>query len=170
MLTSMTTSPKTQSLNGNDFRRPIDDRYFEDYTVGEVYEYGYRTVTQEEIIAFAKQFDPQSIHTDPVAAMQGPFSGIIASGWHSAGILMRLFADHYLSHVASLASPGIDELRWTTPLRPADELWLRTTIIETRPSRSKFDRGVVTTRAELINAENDKVMSILAMNILQRRN
>ncbi len=166
----MTTSPKTQSLNDNDFPSPINDRYFEDYTAGEVYEYGYRAVTQEEIVAFAHQFDPQSIHTDPVAAAQGPFGGIIASGWHSAGILMRLFADHYLSHVASLASPGIDELRWTTPLRPADELWLRTTIIEARPSRTKPDRGLVTTRAELFNTENDKVMGILAMNILRRRN
>ena len=94
-----------------DFPVAIDERYFEDYLPGSIYEYGQASVTEDEIIEFALRFDPQPIHTDPVAAASGPFGGLIASGWHTAGIFMRLFADHYLSRVASLGSPGIDELR-----------------------------------------------------------
>ena len=160
----------TRTLSTTDFAVPIDDRYFEDYTTGAIYEYGYLTVTEEDIVGFAEQFDPQPIHTDRVFAETGPFGGIIASGWHSAGLLIRLFADHYLSRVASLASPGVDELRWSVPLRPGDSLRLRATIVDTRPSRSKSDRGMVHTNAELLNQNDQCPISFLAMNILRRRN
>lgn len=154
---------------GPDFAAPIDDRYFEDYTAGAVYEYGHVTVSEAEILEFARRFDPQPIHVDPDFAATGPFKGIIASGWHTGSLMMRLFADHFLSRVASLASPGLDELRWPAPVRPGDVLRLRVTILEARPSRSKPDRGIVRTRAELLNQDDQPVLSTLPTNLLHRR-
>jgi acyl dehydratase len=148
---------------------PADRRYFEDYLPGAVYEYGYATVTEPEIIDFATRFDPQPIHTDPQFAAKGPFGGLIASGWHTAGILMRLVADHYLSRVASIASPGVDELRWPAPLRPGDSVRLRTAIVAARPSRSRPDRGIVRTRAELLNQADQAVLQLVAINFVLRR-
>ena len=159
----------TRTLSENDFAAPIEDRYFEDYHSGAVYEYGWASVTEPEILAFARRFDPQLMHTDPAFAATGPFGGLIASGWHSAGILMRLFADHYLSRVASLASPGVDELRWSTPLRPGESVRLRTTILETRRSRSKPDRGLVRTHAELLNERDGCPLSLIALNLVALR-
>ncbi|MGE5290361.1 MAG: MaoC family dehydratase [Micromonosporaceae bacterium] len=159
----------TRTLSDTDFATAIGDRYFEDYTAGAVYEYGHITVTEAQIVEFAQRFDPQPIHTDPGFAATGPFGGLIASGWHTAGILMRLFADHYLSRVASLASPGVDELRWPAPVRPGDALRLRTTTVQARPSRSKPDRGIVHTKAELINQGDQVVLHLVAMNLLLRR-
>src|SRR6202046_420423 len=165
-----TPLPRTRTLGEQDFAVPIDDRYFEDYTPGAVYEYGYITVSEAEILDFARAFDPQPIHVDPEFAARGPFGGLIASGWHTAGIMMRLFADHCLSRVASLASPGIDELRWPAPVRPGDSLRLRATLVETRRSRSKPDRGLVRTSAELINTHADVVLTLTAMNLIRARN
>jgi len=159
----------TRTLSTSDFTVPREDRYFEDYLPGAVYEYGYLTVSEAEILGFARQFDPQPIHIDPGFAATGPFGGVIASGWHTASMMMRLFADHYLSRVASLASPGIDELRWPAPVRPGDQLRLRTTIVEARPSRSKPDRGLVRTRGELVNQDDRIVLDLVAMNLLGRR-
>ena len=87
---------------------PIEDRYFEDYVVGSVHEFGAITVTEEEVIDFAKRFDPETFHIDPQGAKKTRFGGIIASGWHTCALVMRLFVDNYLSKVASLASPGVD--------------------------------------------------------------
>jgi acyl dehydratase len=159
----------TRALTDADFAAPIDDRYFEDYDPGSVYEYGYATVTEDEIREFAEQFDPQRIHTDPDFAARGPFGGLIASGWHTAGIMMRLFADHYVSRIASLASPGVDELRWPNPLRPGDTVFLRATIAEVRTSRTKPDRGIVHTRGALINQNGQPVLQLLAISIIGRR-
>jgi acyl dehydratase len=164
-----TPPPATRTLSEQDFAAPIDDRYFEDYAPGAVYEYGYITVSEAEILDFARAFDPQPIHVDPEFAAQGPFGGLIASGWHTAGIMMRLFAGHYLSRVGSLASPGIDELRWPAPVRPGDSLRLRATIVEARRSRSKPDRGLVRTRAELINQNDEVVLTLTAMNLIRAR-
>ena len=170
MLSVMTAkAASTRTLSDTDFAVAIDDRYFEDYAPGAVYEYGHIVVTAEEIVEFAQRFDPQPIHTDPGFAANGPFGGLIASGWHSAGILMRMVADHYLSRVASLASPGVDELRWLAPVRPDDALRLKTTIVEARPSRSKSDRGLIRTKAELINQDDQIVLHLTAMNILRCR-
>jgi acyl dehydratase len=159
----------TRALRGVDFAVPIGNRYFEDYEPGAQYEYGYASVTEAEIIDFARQFDPQPIHVDPAFAATGPFGGIIASGWHTAGLMMRLLADHFLSRVASLASPGIDELRWAVPVRPGDRLRLRVTITEARISRSKPDRGLIRTRVELLNDDDGCAISVLAMNLMGRR-
>ena len=152
-----------------EFPTPIDDRWFEDYVVGASYDFGSVTVTEDDIVGFARQYDPQPIHTDPAYAAGGPFHGLIASGWHTSGIFMRLFADHYLSRVASLASPGVDELRWPHPVRPGDRLRLRVRVLETRASRSTPDRGIVRTRAQLLNQEDRIVLSLVAVNLLRRR-
>jgi len=159
----------TRTLSDHDFAAPIDDRYFEDCQQGAVCEYGYITVTETEILDFARAFDPQPIHVDRDFAAQGPFRGLIASGWHTGAIMMRLFADHYLSRVASLASPGIDELRWPAPLRPGDSVKLRVTTVETRRSRSKPDRGLVRSHAELITRNDETVLTLTAMNLLRAR-
>ncbi|MCL6667498.1 MaoC family dehydratase [Streptomyces panaciradicis] len=159
----------TTALGDADFATPVEDRWFEDYVPGEVYAYGSITVTEEEILRFAGEFDPQSIHTDPRAAAEGPFGGLMASGWHTCGIMMRLYADHYVSAVASLASPGIDELRWVRPVRPGDTLSLRTTVKEARPSRSKPDRGIVRTAIEVFDQRGDTVLTMTAINILRCR-
>jgi acyl dehydratase len=151
------------------FTVPVEERYFEDYVAGSSHEFGSIVVEEAEIIAFGKRFDPQVFHTDPAAAKETIFGGLIASGWHTAGLMMRLIVDHYLSHVASLASPGIDELRWHVPVRPGDELSLRVTITEARRSRSKPDRGIVHTFVEVLNQERKVVMSMKAMNIMRCR-
>ena len=152
-----------------EFAVPIDERYFEDYLPGSVYEYGSLTVTEPEIIEFAKRFDPQAMHIDPERAAQGRYGGIVASGWHTVGLAMRLFVDHYLSKVASLASPGVDEIRWPNPVRPGDTLRVRLSILETRPSRSKADRGVIRTLIEALNQNDQLVLSMIGISILGRR-
>jgi len=159
----------TRTLGDSDFAVGVDDRYFEDYVAGAVYEYGYVSVSEAEIIAFAERFDHQPIHIDTRFAASGPFGGLIASGWHTASLAMRLVVDHYVSRVASLASPGVDELRWPTPVRPGDSLRLRTTILEARRSRSKPDRGLVRTQAELLNQRDQTVLSLVAMNLIRLR-
>ena len=156
-------------MNASDFAVPVTDRYFEDYHVGMVDEFGDVSVTAEEIVEFAWRFDPQDMHVDPEAAAHGRFGGLIASGWHTAAMMMRLFADNFLSKVASLASPGIDELRWLQPVRPGDALRIRVTVLETAPSRSRPDRGMVRTLVEVLNQRGEAVMTLKPMNIIRRR-
>lgn len=157
------------SIGEFDFPLPLDDRYFEDYVPDSVYEYGSITISHQEILDFAKKFDPQPIHADPEAASHGPFNGLIASGWHTASVMMRLFVDHYLSAVASLGSPGIDELRWLKPVRPNDSLRIRVTVLEAKRSNSSPDRGLVRSLVEVFNQEGDPVMELTAMNMLLGR-
>ena len=147
----------------------IDDRYFEDYPPGAVYEFGDVEVSEDEMLAFAHRFDPQPIHVDADFAATGPFGGLIASGWFTASLFMRLYADHYISRVASLASPGVDEVRWPAPVRPGDRLRARAAILDARTSRSKPDRGIVRTRCELINQDQRTVLHLIAVNLLKRR-
>ncbi len=157
-------------MSDDGFSSAIDDRYFEDYQAGSMHEFGPISVTEEEIIEFSKRYDPQPFHTDPQAAKQSVFGGLIASGWHTAGLMMRLFVEHYLSRVASLASPGIDQLRWNAPVRPGDELRVRITVEQTKHSRSKPDRGVVISFIEVLNQDHQVVMTMKAINFLKRRN
>jgi acyl dehydratase len=156
-------------MNVSGFSVPIDDRYFEDYREGSVFTFGPIEVEESEVISFAERFDPQTIHTDPAKAAAGPFGGLIASGWHTASLMMRLFVDNYLSAVASLASPGVDELRWLRPVRPGDQLRLRVSVLETKPSRSKPDRGMVVSLLEALNQPGEVVFSLKAMNLLAKR-
>jgi len=153
----------------NDFAAPIDDRWFEDYAPGAVHEFGSATVSEEDILEFATRFDPQPIHVDPEYAVTGPFAGLIASGWHTAALFMRMFADHYLSKVASLVSPGVDELRWTAPVRPGDTLRVRATVVSARVSAGKPDRGIVKTGIVVLNQDDVTVLTMSAVNIVRRR-
>ncbi len=157
-------------MTESDFTTPIDQRYFEDYVEGNVHEFGKIAADETEMIAFAVRFDPQSFHTDPVAAKKSIYGGLIASGWYSAGLMMRLFVDHYLSHVASLGSPGVDQLRWFKPVRPGDTMSLRIKISQTKRSKSKPDRGLVHSYVEAINQHSDVVMTMMAVNFISLRN
>ena len=148
---------------------PEAQLYLEDFVPGSVREFGPAVVGEAEIIEFARRYDPQPIHTDPVWARTGPFGGLIASGWHTAAVAMRLLVDLYLPTAASLASPGIDELRWLRPVRPGDELRVRVTVIESRPSRSKPDRGLLRSRIEVLEPDGSAVMTMIGMNIVRRR-
>ena len=151
------------------FAASAEDRYFEDYVAGAVFECGHIPVTQAEIIEFARRYDPQDMHVDPEAAARGRFGGLIASGWHTAAMTMRLIAENFLSKGTSLASPGIDELRWLKPVRPGDVLRIRVTVVEATPSRSRSDRGMVRSLVEALNQDGDVVMSMKPMNIIRRR-
>ncbi len=151
------------------FAVPPDQRFFEDYEVGRVYEFGTITVNEAEIMEFARQFDPQSFHLDREKAAESRFGGIVASGWHTISLAMRLYVDHYLSHVASLASPGVDDIRWPNPVRPGDTLRIRVTILEARPSQSKPDRGIVRARFEALNQKAELVLTMIAVNFIGRR-
>jgi acyl dehydratase len=151
------------------FNTPIDDRYFEDYVAGTVHEFGSMSVEEEEIIAFAKRFDPQPFHTDPEAAKHTMYRGLIASGWHTASLTMRLLVDHYVSRVASLGSPGVDELRWLKPVRPGDTLSLRVSVVEAVRSQSKPDQGTVRTFVEVLNQDRDIVMTMKGAGMIRCR-
>lgn len=166
----MTTDPwsTTRALR-EDFPSDRTDRWFEDYTEGDLREYGSIALSEDDIVAFARTYDPQSIHTDPAWAVTGPFNGLIASGIQTIGVFMRLYADHYLTSCGSLASPGVDEVRWTKPVRPGDALRLRTTTLQTRLSRSKPDRGLITTHCELLNQDDEVVLSQRVMNLVAIR-
>ncbi|GAB2975211.1 MaoC family dehydratase [Amycolatopsis acidiphila] len=146
----------------------MTDRYFEDYVPGSTQEFGSVKVTEAEIIEFATKYDPQPFHVDPTAAAQSHFGGLIASGWHTAGLMMRLLTENYLSPVSSLGSPGIDELRWRKPVRPGDELRIRVQVLEARPSKSKPDRGLVRSLIEVRNQDDEVVFSAIALNFVLR--
>ena len=147
----------------------MTDHWFEDYVPGATAEHGPVRVEEAEVVDFARRFDPQPFHVDPVAAAEGPFGGLIASGWHTCALMMRLLADRYLSPASSLGSPGIDELRWLRPVRPGDELTLRTTVTAARVSTTKPDRGIVTTLVEMVDQDGQAVLRLTAMNLIRTR-
>lgn len=149
--------------NKTSFTTACSDRYFEDYIPGSVHEFGEVLVDEGEVLEFARQYDPQYFHTDPLRARDSMFGGLIASGFHTAAMVMRLLVDHFLSQVAGMGSPGLDELRWLKPVRPGDRLWIRITIQEAKRSRSKPDRGLVSSLVEVLNQGNETVMTFKAM-------
>jgi len=146
-----------------------DPRYFDDYVPGTTHDCGSVSVSQAEIISFATQFDPQPFHVDPEAAARGPFGGLIASGWHTAALVMRQLVEHYLPEDASLGSPGLDEMRWPDPVRPGDTLRVRASVVEARRSLSKPDRGIMKTAIEAVNQDGRTVMRATAINFLRVR-
>ena len=156
-------------MQEQDLPVPRDQRCFEDYPPGSVALYGPIVVDEAEIIEFGKRFDPQDFHTDPVKAAKSPFGGVIASGWHTGSMMMRTLVDRYLSRTAGLGSPGMDELRWTAPVRPGDRLWVKVTVIEARRSESKPDRGMVRIQIEVLNDKEVVVMSVKAMTLVRAR-
>ena len=144
--------------------------YYEDFTPGQTIEHGPRLITREEIIAFAAQYDPQPIHLDEEAGRKSLLGGLGASGWHSCGIMMRMICDAFLLDTASMGSGGVDEVQWLRPVRPGDRLTLRCIVLETRTSRSRPELGIVHTRHELYNAHGEHVMTMVAPQMLRRRN
>jgi acyl dehydratase len=138
----------------------LAERYFEDYREGETFEFGDYQVTQEEIIEFATRFDPQPFHISQQAASETIFGGLIASGWMTASIGMRMLVDHFISAKSSMGSPGVDELRWPKPVRPGDRLRMRVSILNTRISQTKPDRGVLQFYEEMLNQNNEVVMTL----------
>jgi len=144
-------------------------RYWDDIKEGEVVELGSRMLDKERMVAFAREFDPQPFHTDEKAAEASIWGGLIASGWLTGSVLMRLFYDGFLKDTASMGSPGIDELRWLKPVRPGDTLTGRLTVLETAASRSKPDRGIVRSLMEVLNQHGEIVMTTKGVNFFKRR-
>jgi acyl dehydratase len=143
--------------------------YWEDFTPGRVWEHGSRRLSEEEIIAFAREWDPQRFHTDPEVARETPYGGIIASGWHTGSVMMRMMCDAYLNESSCVGSPGIDEWRFLKPVRPGDVLRYRGTVLESKPSSSKPERGTVVWRWELLNQRDEVVVSARGAQFFLRR-
>ena len=143
--------------------------YFEDLEPGQVLELGSRAVSEDEIVAFARQWDPQPFHVDPEAAKDSPFGGLIASGWHTGAMWMRLYVDSLLGGEAAMGSPGIEELRWLAPVRPGDTLQGRLTVLDATPSERRPDRGTVRIRGEMVNQDGVTVMSMVSRGHFRRR-
>lgn len=142
--------------------------YWEDLTAGETVDIGSYTITADEIIAFARQFDPQPFHTDAEKAKDSIYGGLIASGWHTCSIAMRLMCDAYVNQAASMGSPGLEEVRWLKPVRPGDTLRATRTIEESRPT-SKPDRGLILTRWDMYNQKNEHVLMMRGYGLFGRR-
>lgn len=147
----------------------MSGRYLEDVNVGERFQGDLYQVTEESIIAFAQQFDPQPFHLDPVAAATSVFGGLSASGWHTAAIAMRLFMTGPLKFAGGAVGLGVDELRWPTAVRPGDTIQLETEILETRLSRSKSGYGIVRVRNIAQNQKGEVVMSYTANALVLSR-
>jgi acyl dehydratase len=156
-------------MKQSSFIQSVENRYFEDYVTGSVHEFGSIAVEEDEVIAFGKRFVPLAYHTDAELAKKSIYGGLIASGWHTAGLMMRLYTDNYLSKVANLGSPGVDELRWEKPVYPGDELSIRVTVLETRISQSRPDRGIVRSFIEVLNQTREVVMSLKTVNFVRTR-
>ena len=163
------TAVPTGALGGADLAAPVEDRWFEDYRLGAVCEYGHVELDESQIVDFARQYDPQAIHLDAAWSATGPFGGLIASGVQTVAVCMRLYVDHYVSRVASLASPGLDELRWPRPVRPADRLRIRVEVAQARLSRSRPDRGLVHSAVTALNQSDEVVLTFTAMNFFAVR-
>ena len=143
--------------------------FWEDFTPGWTFENGTRTLSADEIVAFARDWDPQRFHTDQEAARSSPFGGLIASGWQTGCVAMRLMCDGYLTESSCVGSPGIDEIKFLKPVRPGDALRFRATVLESRPSLSRPDRGIVRWQWEVLNQRAEVVLSMLGTQIFLRR-
>jgi acyl dehydratase len=144
-------------------------RTFEDFSPGETYDLGSHTVTEAEIVAFAREWDPQPFHVDPAAAAASPYGGLIASGWHTCALWMRLYVTSLLGEAAGLGSPGVEELRWLAPVRPGDTLAARLTVLEATPSERRPERGTIRSRGEMLNGDGVAVLSMIARGHFARR-
>jgi acyl dehydratase len=143
--------------------------YWEDFSPGWQYESPSRTLTADEIKAFAREYDPQSYHTDEQAAKSTPFGGLIASGWQTCAVAMRLMCDGYLLETSCIGSPGLEELRWLKPVRPGDALRLHATVLEQTPSQSNPARGTVRFRWDVLNQRDEVVCSMTGRQHYRRR-
>ena len=144
--------------------------YWEDFRTGERVEIGSRLLTRDEIVEFASKYDPQPFHVDDAKARESMFGGLIASGWHTCALVMRMMCDAYLTRSASLGSPGIDNLKWLKPVRPGDTIRGYRTTLETRASKSKPDVGLVKSLWEVLNQNDELVMTMEGYGMFRRRN
>lgn len=147
----------------------MPDIYFEDLAAGQEYDLGSRTLDRAAIVEFATEFDPQPFHVDEEAAEQSIYGGLIASGWQTCCVYMRLLCDSFLLQVHSMGSPGVDELRWLGPVRPGDTLSAKLRIDEVRVSKSKPDRGIIMTAGEVRNQDGDLVLTLKSPLMVRRR-
>ena len=143
--------------------------YWEDFDPGQVRDTGGYSLTEDEIVEFAKKYDPQPFHIDKEKAKQSHFGGLIASGWQTASMCMRMLCDLYLLESASMGSPGVDEVRWVKPVRPGDILRIKATVLETRASNSRPDMGTVRSRSEVYNQHGELVMHMSGVGMFRRR-
>jgi acyl dehydratase len=147
----------------------VTGRYFEDFSAGdEIVTLG-RTLTEDAIITFAAQYDPQNFHTDVEAAQRSAYGGLIASGFHTLGVGFRLFIDTGVVAGTSIGSPGIDQLRWLQPVRPGDTLHTVVRVLETRPSGSKPDRGIIRLAVRILNQRDEAVLTLETTMFISRR-
>ena len=152
----MTTTPQ----------RPV---WFEDFAPGQEFDLGTYAVSEEEILEFGRRYDPQPFHVDPEAARHSPFGGLVASGWHTGSIFMRLYVDAVLAGSASHGSPGLDEIRWLAPVRPGDVLSGRLRITDVQPSATRPGRGTVFIDNTLTNQDGVVVMTSKGRGLFGRR-
>jgi acyl dehydratase len=143
--------------------------YFEDFTVGSKRDLGSHLVTEDEILTFARQYDPQPFHIDKEAAQNSIYKGLISSGWMTCSIMMRLLVDNMPSNTASMGSPGVDEIRWLKPVYAGDMLSVLLLVLDARASASKPDRGVVHTQWEATNQRGELVCTVKGMGMYGRR-
>lgn len=143
--------------------------YFEDLPAGTVLEFGDFEMTEEEIVGFARRYDPQPFHLDREAGKSSIFGGLCASGWNTTAVMMRMWVDNYMSHETSLGSPGIDELRWLRPVFPGDRLRCRLTVLDSTPSRSRPYMGSVRQRGEVLNQSDEVVLTLIGTSFFRRR-
>ena len=143
--------------------------YLEDFEPGQIFRTRGMSMDESEIMDFARKYDPQPIHTDREAAAEGPFEGLIASGWHTGSMVFRLWIDLGFMEKSSLGGPGIENLRWLVPVRPGDTLHTEVEIIEARPSRSKPDRGILRYITRGINQRGETVITMDSASFLKRR-
>ena len=143
-------------------------KFFEDIRVGETSEIGSHTFTAEDIKTFAEGFDPQPMHLDELAASATLLGGLVASGWHSCCILMRMLTDNLLADASFMGAPGVEEVKWLAPLRPGERIRARATVLETRASRSRSDLGFVKFRFELLDASERLLMTLVVSPMFGR--
>jgi acyl dehydratase len=144
-------------------------RYWEDLEVGQEFQLGSMTFTRDEIVAFARDWDPQYFHVDAEAAKASEFGGLIASGFHTGSAAMRLVADGWLNPATSIGSPGLDELRWLKPVRPGDTISVALRVLEKRASQSKPHLGISVLAWTVTNQHGEAVMTVKAVNLIRRR-
>ncbi|MDA1001107.1 MAG: MaoC family dehydratase [bacterium] len=144
------------------------DRYFDDFSIGEIFTGQAVRITEEEILSFARRFDPQPFHLDPEAAHNSPFGGLIASGFHTLLVSFRSFLDTGAISACSIGSPGLEELKWLVPVRPGDTLCVTAEVLEMRPSNSKPDRGILKMGYETKNQQDETVMTLRGLHLLKR--
>jgi acyl dehydratase len=143
--------------------------YFEDFYPGQVIELGQRMVSEQEIVAFAREFDPQPFHVDREAAAASIYGGVIASGWHTCSMMMRLVVDGLMCTASSMGSPGLDSVRWLQPVRAGDTLTVRYLTTQVKASASRPDRGVVWSKWVATNQRGEDVCTVEGMGMFGRR-